>query len=94
VDQIRTPTFVIEGNGMGNREAASRFYMHRGRAPVTVIHVQGADHFSVIAPATEVAARAILADTGAAPDLAITREAIEARLYRSPALTPRQISGR
>lgn len=80
VDQIRTPTFIIEGTRMGNEAAASRFYERRGSAPVTVIHVQSADHFTVIAPATEVAAQAILADTGATCTLDITRRAIEARL--------------
>lgn len=78
--EIRTPTFIIEGTDMGNSEAASAIYMERGSAPVTLILVAGTDHFTVIAPATEVAAQAILADTGATSALAITEAAIRARL--------------
>ena len=63
-----------------NAESARAIYQERGSAPVTLIVVPGADHFSVIAPATEVAAQAILADTGATSALAITEAAIRARL--------------
>lgn len=58
---IRTPTFVIEGARSGNvgifealRERASR------RVHFSI--VPGADHFSVLAPGTEVIAQAILSD--------------------------------
>ena len=80
VSEIRTPTFIIEGGLNANAESARAIYQERGSAPVTLIVVPGADHFSVIAPATEVAAQAILADTGATSALAITEAAIRARL--------------
>ena len=80
VSEIRTPTFIIEGASEGNAESARAMYAERGSAPVSLIVVPGADHFSVIAPAIEVAAQAILADTGATPALAITEAAIRARL--------------
>lgn len=80
VREIHTPTFIIEGAREGNADAARALYQERGTAPVTLIVVPGADHFSVIAPATEVAAQAILADTGATSALGITQAGIQARL--------------
>lgn len=80
VSEIRTPTFIVEGIEMGNSESASAIHMARGSAPVTLVLVAGTDHISVVAPATEVAAQAILADTGATSALAITEAAIRARL--------------
>jgi len=58
---IRTPTFVIEGAKGGN---ANVFEALRERASRRVHFsvVPEADHFSVLAPGTEVVARAILAD--------------------------------
>jgi len=80
VSEIRTPTFIIEGATNANGDSARALYDERGTAPITLILVPGADHFSVIAPATEVAAQAILTDTGATSALAITQQAIQARL--------------
>ena len=80
MSEIHTPTFIIEGGVNANAESARALYAERGTAPVTLIVVPGADHFAAIAPATEVAAQAILADTGATSALAITQAAIQARL--------------
>lgn len=79
VDQIRTPTWVIEGREMGNTDSADLFARRRGEAPVTVLLVPGADHFNVLAPGTEAAAQAILADDGPTPHIELTVESILAR---------------
>lgn len=80
IEQIRTPTVIIEGAEMGQVDAADAFLEYRADAPVEVLLVPGADHFTVLAPGTEAAAQAILADTGATPHLAITIESITSRM--------------
>jgi hypothetical protein len=54
-------------------------------APHTVqfVEVPGATHFSVLSPGSEVVARAILADTGKVPLLAISVQDITAALARA-----------
>lgn len=61
LDQIRTSTVVIEGMG-GNTSSFGPLEAARGEAPVQLLAVPGADHFDVLAPVTEVIARAILED--------------------------------
>jgi acetyl esterase/lipase len=63
VGSIVTPTLVIEGEKSGNVEEFPVLQEHASRA-VTFVAVPGSDHFTVLAPATEALARAILADTG------------------------------
>ncbi len=58
---IRTPTFVIEGSKSGNIDVLEPL-RERSSSQVRFSIVPSADHFSVLAPGTEVIARAILAD--------------------------------
>jgi dipeptidyl aminopeptidase/acylaminoacyl peptidase len=78
---IATPTYLIEGESQGVSNAAALPVMKQAAkgAPVHAVAVPGLDHFSVIAPGTEVVAAAILADTGPAPTFAIDPAAILAR---------------
>lgn len=78
---VRTKLFLIEGTVDSNvdllREMRERD-REDGRNPnIQFIEVQGADHFSVLAPANEVIAQKILADTGATTN--ITLSAVELR---------------
>jgi acetyl esterase/lipase len=66
---IVTPTLVIEGEHGGNTEDFPALHEHASPV-VKFAAIPGANHFSVLAPATEAIARAILADTG--PRVSIT----------------------
>jgi acetyl esterase/lipase len=68
IDSVVTPTLVIEGE-FGNADSFPLLQEHASPA-VKFLAVTGADHFSVLAPASEAIAHAILADTG--PKVAIT----------------------
>ena len=66
---IVTPTLVIEGGHSGNTEDFPAL-QQQASPVVKFAAIAGADHGSVLAPATEAIARAILADTG--PRVSIT----------------------
>jgi alpha/beta superfamily hydrolase len=76
---IRVPTLVIEGKG-GNVDVFSELERAKGQAPLELVSVPGADHFSVIAPASEELARQILADTGPTPRFVLDVAAIAKRV--------------
>lgn len=60
LELTRSPTVIIEGNTQpSNSDLLPLFERYRGDAPIEVLGVPGLDHFSVLAPATEVIARAI-----------------------------------
>jgi dipeptidyl aminopeptidase/acylaminoacyl peptidase len=85
LESIQNPTFVFEGTEDGNLAAldlmAKSPLNPRGRFPkVKFFAVKGATHFSVLAPANELIARKILADTGEATTLSFT-EAELGRLF-------------
>ena len=82
--EIVSPTFVIEGDQSPNGDVLPLLQAKAERAPLTFIAVRGANHFSVLAPASRLIARAIVADVGPAPSISITREAIEHELGASP----------
>jgi acetyl esterase/lipase len=106
MNEIVTPTFVIEGDG-GNHGAfvknsapspASRtdaFPELKARASSSVFFrlVPSADHFSVIAPATEVIARAILGDVGDKPKLSVEAATIADNLEGPVRSRPRETAG-
>ncbi|MBK9032202.1 MAG: prolyl oligopeptidase family serine peptidase [Myxococcales bacterium] len=77
---IVTPTFVIEGEH-GNVAAFPDLARTASRA-VSFTTVPGADHFSVLQPASRHIARAILADRGPRPELRIDAAAIAADVAR------------
>lgn len=76
VDQIRTPTFVIEG-GAGNASSARALSRRVKTAPVTTIVVPGASHFSVLAASTERIAEKVAMDTGLKPNVVVTEKELE-----------------
>jgi acetyl esterase/lipase len=78
--EIVSPTFIIEGMTSGNGGAFTLFRQYGGGAPIELVPVEAADHFTVLAPGLEVVARAILADSGEKPALEIDAAAIAAAL--------------
>lgn len=69
---IVSPTIVIEGKSDGN--LSSLLAMQRAnKNPLLTFHaVSGHDHFSVLAPANQLFAQKILADTGAKTNITVT----------------------
>ena len=63
LDSVRTPLFVIEGTG-GNIDALQDMKKLSANPMIRFVAVPGVDHFVVLAPANEVIAAKILADTG------------------------------
>lgn len=80
LSEIQTPTFIIEGERSGNIEAFPMFQERIGAAPIQLLKIRNATHFSDLAPAYEVIGKAILADTGEQPAIHLTAEAIQAAM--------------
>ena len=79
MDQLTTPTFIIEGSEQGNSDTFPDLRKH-AHSTVQFLEVPGATHFSVLSPGTEVIARAILADTAEEPQLAVSVQNIASRM--------------
>ncbi|MGC4122471.1 MAG: trypsin-like peptidase domain-containing protein [Myxococcales bacterium] len=77
IASVRTPTFAIEGEANpSNIGALKALGEHVGRAPVTFVSVSELTHFSVLAPASKVVARAIVADSGEQPRIEVRAQDI------------------
>jgi alpha/beta superfamily hydrolase len=81
VHEIRTPTFLIEGE-KGNAGPCRGLVEASDDAPLTFLEIPDGDHYDVIAPGSEVVADAILKDTGPTPNLDLTVEAIVRRFAK------------
>ncbi len=83
LDNIKNPVFLIEGSD-GNSENLKTMLKASENERIKGYIVDGADHFSVLAPATNLVARKILADTGAEPSITITQEELEEAMAGEP----------
>lgn len=79
LSSIRSPTFVIEGTG-GNIDDLEYMRDHTTNSMVSFVRVEGADHFSVLGPATRVIAQKILEDTKASAHISLTSAELEGGL--------------
>jgi dipeptidyl aminopeptidase/acylaminoacyl peptidase len=71
---IKSPTFVIEGDGDGNADQL-RLMSGASKNPAVRFHeVPGFDHFSVLAAVTPVIARKIVADTGSSTNIQFSND--------------------
>lgn len=78
---IRTPTFIIEGDG-GNIRSLRELKQHNRSPLAQFIEVAGGDHFSILAPINELLAQKILADTSEKSDIKISNEEIRNAVER------------
>lgn len=95
LDNIKSPTFLIEGRD-GNSKNLERMLEASQNDNIQGWVIEGADHFSVLAPATRLVAQKILADTGKTPNITLTQEELDAAMAQPPsaplpAMTPRTI---
>ena len=80
LSSIKSPVYVFEGTSKGNLEELKTLEKASKNPLVHFFPVQGASHFSVLAPITAFLATKILADQGAA--LAITEAEVNAAFAR------------
>ena len=78
---IGTPTFVFEGTD-GNRDSLQSMARASTNPRVKFFAVEGASHFSVLAPVNRLIARKIGADTGAESNLSFTEAELNALFGR------------
>ena len=83
LDSVKTPTFLIEGSG-GNSSNLKNIERTSENENIHCYVIEGADHFSVLAPLTRVVAQKILADNGAEPNISITQEELDEAMKREP----------
>jgi hypothetical protein len=69
---IKAPTFIFEGTKKGNLEALRAMAKAPHPEKVTFFEVDGATHFSLLAPITAVVAEKIVADTASQPNVHFT----------------------
>lgn len=83
LDNVKSPTFLIEGRD-GNSENLERMQQATDNENIHGYVIEGADHFSTLAPLTRLAAEKILADTGESCSISITQEELDAAMAREP----------
>lgn len=71
---IQTPTWAIEGAEPPSNASALRVLAKGAPTSLRLLVVPAHNHFSLLAPATAVIAQKILADTGPASSIQLTRE--------------------
>ena len=70
---IKSPTFVLEGEGQGGNISALQAMARSSKNPQAhFVQVKGADHFSVLAPTTRFLADKILRDDGPTCNLTVS----------------------
>nr|WP_304710099.1 prolyl oligopeptidase family serine peptidase [uncultured Acetatifactor sp.] len=83
LDNVKSPTFLIEGRD-GNSANLERMEAATDNENIHCYVIEGADHFSTLAPLTRLAAQKILADTGAEVSISITQEELDAAFAQTP----------
>ena len=76
LDSIQSPTWIMEGTVDGNIDSLRAMAKTSTNPQAHFLEIAGADHFSTLAPTNELIAHKILADTGAATNIAITPEEV------------------
>lgn len=97
LDNVKSPTFLIEGRD-GNSANLERMEEISENDNIHCYVVEGEDHFSVLAPATRVAAQKILEDTGDTPSIAMTQEELDQAMTQEmpvpvPVMTEHYLEG-
>lgn len=83
LDNVKSPTFLIEGRD-GNSDNLERMEAATDNGNIHCYVIEGADHFSTLAPCTRLVAQKILADTGAEASISITQEELDTAMAQEP----------
>jgi acetyl esterase/lipase len=81
LNSIKSPTFIIEGTG-GNLGSLQAMQRSSTNPLVHFLPVQGATHFSVLAPTNQLIARKILEDEGPTSNLTLTETELNQAVAR------------
>jgi dipeptidyl aminopeptidase/acylaminoacyl peptidase len=77
LDSVQSPTFVFEGSSRGNL-ASLRAMQSASKNPRLRFHVvNGADHFSILAPTTRTLAAKVLKDQGPSTSITLSQGALD-----------------
>jgi dipeptidyl aminopeptidase/acylaminoacyl peptidase len=79
---IKSPTFVFEGTERGNIGSLQVMALSSSNSNVHFLPVQGANHFSILAPTNRLIADRILHDTGPVCHLAFTEQEVSRAFAR------------
>jgi dipeptidyl aminopeptidase/acylaminoacyl peptidase len=82
VEHLRVPTQVIEGSDEGNMEAFEPLRAAAKGAPLSLLAVPGATHFSVLAPVTELLAKKLVDAKADAPTVMLTDAEVRQAVIR------------
>lgn len=83
LQDIKTPTFLIEGVG-GNSANLENMRKKSTNENISCYLVKDADHFSTLAPITELLAQKILKDTGDTSNITLTDEELAQAMAQPP----------
>ena len=83
LDNIKTPTFLVEGSE-GNSENLKRMLLASQNENIHGFIIEGADHFTVLAPLTRLFAQKILADTDEEFNISVTQEELDEAMKQDP----------
>ena len=83
LDDINTPTFIIEGED-GNSDCARNIEKRSTNGNIHCYVIDEEDHFSILAPLTRLLAQKILADTGGESNIALSKQELQAAMYMPP----------
>jgi pimeloyl-ACP methyl ester carboxylesterase len=76
LDSVRSPLFAIEGTG-GNIDPLQAMRTSSTNPLIRFVAVPGFDHFGILAPANEVIATKILADTGSTMAITLSEQELK-----------------
>lgn len=82
LSSIRSPVFVFEGRVQGNTEDLKALAKDNRNPQVKLWAVDGATHFSILAPVTALVAKKIVDDAGAQTRIAFTQSELDAAVAR------------
>lgn len=83
LDDVKNPVFIIEGSD-GNSDCVKRIRNKSDNKNISCYIVNGADHFSVLAPVTNLIAEKILNDTGDETNISITHNELQNAMKQEP----------
>lgn len=86
---VKTPTFIIEGID-GNSANVKNIQKKSSNENISCYIVDGADHYSTLAPVTELLAQKILKDTGSKTNITLTSQELQEAM-KQPAKEPMPI---
>jgi dipeptidyl aminopeptidase/acylaminoacyl peptidase len=82
LDSIKSPVWVIEGTSEGNIDAVQTMKNASSNPNAHFLTVQGADHFSVLAPTNRLLAQKILSDSGETTNISLTDDELTQNFSR------------